>query len=87
MARIFASQEEFAETVLSTATTLQRALKGSRNDVALSALLITAGAAMERFASQDRPSTPDNVVLLIALLKDVIGDIAEYAVSCQQRES
>lgn len=87
MSLVFTSQEEFAEAVLAVVVTLGRTLVGHRNDVALTALLVSAGSSIEKFATQQPNTTPENVILLIALLKEVVGDIAEYAVVAPARES
>ena len=87
MTHVFCSRDEFNAHVLETALKVHQTLQGSRNDVALSAVLVTAGAALEKFGTQQPESTPTNVLLLIALIRDVTGDIADYAVTPRARES
>jgi hypothetical protein len=83
----FSSHEEYSDLVLSVAVTLQHTLQGNRNDVALSVLLVAAGATMEKFARIDAHTTPENVILLIALIREVLSDIAIYALTPDVRES
>jgi hypothetical protein len=87
MTNDFYTADAFMEAVLDTATTVHRCLKGSRNDVALSALLVTVGAALERFGAMQPETTPPNILMLLALIREVVSDIAAYAIDSQTRES
>lgn len=87
MAGFFVSRNEFITHTLETALKIHRVLQGERNDVALSAVLAIAGSTAEKFANLDPDSTPANVLLLIALIREVSDDIADYAVAPRTRES
>ena len=68
----------YQEHVQAVAVDISRGLRGEQVGVAICALLVCAGTALEREVDRRNGEAPENIHLLIALIKHTLADFGEH---------